>query len=40
MYPKAVETQGNIGVRAEPDKSMYHFCLHEEGEPPVSRSVQ
>jgi hypothetical protein len=25
--------QENLGVRAEPDKSMYHFYLQEEGEP-------
>ena len=26
-HAKFAETQGNLGVRAEPDKSMYHFYL-------------
>jgi hypothetical protein len=25
--------QGNLGARAEPDKSMYHFYLQFEGQP-------
>jgi hypothetical protein len=30
-HSKIAEMQGNVGVRAEPDKSMYHFYLQQEG---------
>jgi hypothetical protein len=33
MALKLAEMQGNLGVRAEPGKSMYHFYLQLEGQP-------
>ena len=36
-HPKAVGTQGNLGACAEPDKSMYHFCLQGSAHTTFSR---